>query len=89
LNGSTRVDQSWAAGADNIFARWQGACSSQIDLFSVLALASTGGSIIARDKVAAQKDDEIRKLQPRKIGDEQRANLIEGEKSTRSLACRL
>ncbi len=46
-------------------------------IFSVLALASTGGSIIARDKVAAQKDAEISKLQPRKISNEQRANLIE------------
>jgi hypothetical protein len=46
-------------------------------VFSVLALASTGGSIVARDKVAAQKNDEIRKLQPRKISDEQRAMLIE------------
>jgi hypothetical protein len=31
LRGSTRVDQSCAAGADNIFARCQGACSSQIN----------------------------------------------------------
>jgi len=50
-------------------------------VFSVLALVATGGSIIARDKVAAQKNEEIRKLQPRTITDKQRAALIEKLKS--------
>jgi hypothetical protein len=42
LSGSTRVDQSRAAGADNIIARWQRACSSQNDRFFRLGFGVNG-----------------------------------------------
>jgi hypothetical protein len=52
--------------------------------FSVLALASTGAGIIARDRVAAAKSAELQKLQPRKITEQQRATLIENLKANPS-----
>ena len=50
-------------------------------VFSLLALVSTGASIVARDRVAEQKAAEINKLKPRVITDTQRSTLIDKLKS--------
>jgi hypothetical protein len=71
------------AGAKKLTAEfWSTVLPWATVAFSVLALLSTGAGIIARDKVAVQKDSEIRKLKPRMISEAQRAALIEGLRSS-------